>query len=183
MMLVAAGLRICHVTLHERLREAIDRLSPELILSAGIALAEALRRLDIENPSIGVFGINPHGGEGGLFGDDDERITKPAVHRLRQLGVQADGPIGADVLLAQRRHDAYLAMYHDQGHIPIKLISPNRAAAVTIGTDVLFSSVGHGCAFDIAGQGIASPVSVIEALELLRTAAAGESRGPKDKVP
>jgi 4-hydroxythreonine-4-phosphate dehydrogenase len=180
MMLVAAGLRICHVTLHERLREAIDRLSPELILSAGIALVEALRRLGIENPSIGVFGINPHGGEDGLFGDDDERVTKPAVHRLRQLGVHADGPIGADVLLAQRRHDAYLAMYHDQGHIPIKLISPNRAAAVTIGTDVLFSSVGHGCAFDIAGQGIASPSSVIEALELLRTATAGTTRGAKD---
>jgi 4-hydroxy-L-threonine phosphate dehydrogenase PdxA len=175
LMLVAAGLRICHVTLHESLRDAIDRLTPDLIVSAGMALAEALKRLDIENPSIGVFGINPHAGEGGLFGDDDERITKPAVDRLRRLGVHADGPVGADVLLAQRKHNAYLAMYHDQGHIPIKLVSPHRSAAMAIGTEILFSSVGHGSAFDIAGQGIADPISVIEAMELLGTAAARQA--------
>jgi 4-hydroxythreonine-4-phosphate dehydrogenase len=176
LMLVAAGLRICHVTLHEGLRDAIDRLTPDLIVSAGLAMAEALKRLGIENPSIGVFGINPHAGEGGLFGDDDEHITTPAVERLRQRGVQADGPIGADVLLAQRRHSGYLAMYHDQGHIPIKLVSPHRSAAMAIGTEVLFSSVGHGSAFDIAGQGVADPISVIEALELLSTAVERERR-------
>ncbi|HVL55058.1 MAG TPA: 4-hydroxythreonine-4-phosphate dehydrogenase PdxA, partial [Burkholderiaceae bacterium] len=129
--------------------------------------AAALRRLGLTQPSLAVFGINPHAGEDGLFGDDDERITKPAVEALRRGGIDAHGPAGADVLLAQRRHDAYLAMYHDQGHVPIKLVSPHRASAVAVGTPVLFSSVGHGCAFDIAGKGVADPTAVIETAALL----------------
>jgi hypothetical protein len=89
-----------------------------------------------------VFGINPHAGEDGLFGDEDERITKPAVAELQRRGVRAEGPVGADLMLAQRRHDAYLAIFHDQGHIPIKLLSPLRASALAIGVPILFSSVG-----------------------------------------
>jgi 4-hydroxy-L-threonine phosphate dehydrogenase PdxA len=114
-----------------------------------------------------VFGINPHAGEDGLFGDDDERITKPAVVELKRRGLAVDGPVGADLLLSQRRHDVYLAMFHDHGHIPIKLISPLRASAMTIGVPVLFASVAHGCAFDIAGKGVADPTGVIETVELL----------------
>ncbi|MBK4738681.1 PdxA family dehydrogenase [Noviherbaspirillum pedocola] len=170
LMLSAAGLRIAHVTLHESVRNALARLTPELVVAAGAATATALRRLGIAQPTLGVFGINPHAGEDGLFGDEDETITKPAVARLRTMGIAADGPTGADLLLGQRRHDAYLAIFHDQGHIPVKLLSPLRASALSIGADVLFSSVGHGSAFDIAGRGIADPASVIETLALLATA-------------
>jgi len=167
LMLVAAGLRIAHTTLHESVRDALARLTPELVVSAACAAMETVRRLGIETPRLAVFGINPHAGEGGLFGDDDERITKPAIERLHALGAVVDGPVGADVLLSQRSHDVYLAMFHDQGHIPVKLLSPRRASALSIGTPVLFSSVAHGCAYDIAGQGVADPTSVLETLELL----------------
>ena len=132
-----------------------------------LMLVAAVRRLGVANPSLGVFGINPHAGEDGLFGDEDERITKPAVAELRKRGIDAHGPAGADLLLSQRRHDVYLAMFHDQGHIPIKLVSPLRSSALSIGTPVLFSSVGHGCAYDIAGKNVADPASVIETLSLL----------------
>ncbi|WP_394780322.1 PdxA family protein [Undibacterium sp.] len=170
LMLAAAGLRIAHVTLHESVRTALQRLTVDLVVKAGVAAACAVRRLGVDKVSMGVFGINPHAGEDGLFGDDDERITKPAVAQLRAMGIAADGPAGADLLLGQRRHDVYLAIFHDQGHIPVKLLSPLRASALTIGTEVLFSSVGHGSAFDIAGRGLADPVSVIETVNLLRQA-------------
>jgi 4-hydroxy-L-threonine phosphate dehydrogenase PdxA len=171
LMLAAAGLRIAHVTLHESVQHALGRITGDLVVAAGIAAVEANRRLGLENVRLAVFGINPHAGEDGLFGEEDECITKPAVQRLRALGIAADGPVGADLLLGQRRHDVYLAMFHDQGHIPIKLLSPLRASALTIGTDILFSSVGHGSAFDIAGRGIADPAAVIETLSLLHRAA------------
>jgi 4-hydroxy-L-threonine phosphate dehydrogenase PdxA len=167
LMLVAAGLRIAHVTLHESVQNALARMTPELVVDAALAAVRILERLKIRSPKLGVFGINPHAGEDGLFGDEDERITKPAVAELRRRGVAVDGPIGADLLLAQRRHDVYLAMFHDQGHIPVKLLSPLRSSALSIGTPVLFSSVGHGCAFDIAGKGVADAASVVETLKLL----------------
>jgi 4-hydroxy-L-threonine phosphate dehydrogenase PdxA len=167
MMLVAQGLRIAHVTLHESVTAALKRMTSELVVSAAEATIAAARPLGIARPRLGVFGINPHAGEDGLFGDDDERITKPAVAELRRRGIVADGPVGADLLLSQRRHDLYLAMFHDQGHIPIKLISPLRASALLLGLPVLFASVAHGCAFDIAGKGVADPTGVIETIELL----------------
>ena len=167
LMLVAAGLRIAHVTLHESVRGALERMSAERVVQAGLAAAAAARRLGIDDPSLGVFGINPHAGEDGLFGDEDEHITKPAVAELRRRGVRADGPQGADLMLSQRRHDVYLAMFHDQGHIPMKLLSPLRSSALAIGTPIVFSSVGHGCAYDIAGKGVADPAAVIETLALL----------------
>ena len=171
LMLVAAGMRIAHVTLHESVKSALARITTERVVAAGLATVKAVQRLGVANPKLGVFGINPHAGEGGLFGDDDDRVTMPAVARLRELGVLADGPVGADVMLSQRKHDVYLAMFHDQGHIPMKLLSPLRSSALSIGTPVLFSSVGHGCAHDIAGKGVADPVSVIETFALLSGAA------------
>ena len=167
LMLVAAGLRIAHVTLHESVGSALARLKPELVVAAGLAAVKAAQRLGIREPRLGLFGINPHAGEDGLFGSDDERVTKPAVAELRRQGVKADGPAGADLMLGARAHDVYLAMFHDQGHIPVKLLSPLRSSALTIGTPVLFSSVGHGCAYDIAGKGVADPTAVIETLALL----------------
>lgn len=174
LMLVGGGLRIVHTTLHERLADALRRLSPDLVVAAGIAAAAALRRMGIDAPLLGVFGINPHAGEGGLFGDDDRAITTPAAARLRALGEDVEGPLGADLFLARhaedaavRLADAYIAMYHDQGHIPIKLRAGRRAVALAIGAGPLFASVGHGSAFDIAGQGHADPASLLRAIALV----------------
>jgi 4-hydroxy-L-threonine phosphate dehydrogenase PdxA len=167
LMLVGAGLRIVHVTLHERLHNALARITPELIQRATQAADAALRQLNIGQPRIGVFGINPHAGEGGLFGDDDDRITVPAVKQLKALGLNVEGPLGADLMLGRPEFDAFVAMYHDQGHIPVKLLAGRNSAALSIGAGLLFSSVGHGSAFDIAGRGIADPEAVFRSLQLI----------------
>jgi 4-hydroxy-L-threonine phosphate dehydrogenase PdxA len=170
LMLVAQGLRIAHVTLHESVVSALSRITQDRVVDGGMAAVRAAQRLGIDKPRLGVFGINPHAGEDGLWGKEDENITKPAVAELRKRGVAADGPVGGDLMLSQRKHDVYLAMFHDQGHIPMKLVSPLRSSALTIGTPVLFSSVGHGCAYDIAGKGVADSTSVEETLALLSCA-------------
>jgi 4-hydroxythreonine-4-phosphate dehydrogenase len=171
LMLIGAGMRIVHVTLHERLADSLARLTPELVVAAGHAAVSALHALGINAPRIGVFGINPHAGENGLFGQDDQQITVPAVERLRQAGIDAHGPVGADLMLGQNGYDAFIAMYHDQGHIPIKLLAGRTASALSIGAGLIFSSVGHGSAFDIAGKNLADPEAVIRALRLVGGAA------------
>jgi 4-hydroxy-L-threonine phosphate dehydrogenase PdxA len=167
MMLVGGGLRIIHATLHERIHHALARLTPELIEEAGLACASTLKRLGVADPRIGVFGINPHAGENGLFGDDDDRITAPAVARLRKAGIAAEGPVGADVILGRKDIDGFVAIYHDQGHIPVKLLAGRNASALSVGAGVLFSSVGHGSAFDIAGQDKADAAAVLRTLRLI----------------
>lgn len=167
LLLVSPELRIGHVTLHERLHGALDRINTQLVVDAAIAVIEATKALGIAQPKLGVFGINPHAGEDGLFGNDDQLINVPAVQRLRGMGYSVDGPGGADVMLSQRQHDVYLAMYHDQGHIPIKLLSPLSASALSVGGGILFSSVGHGCAYDIAGKGVADPRATIRTARML----------------
>jgi 4-hydroxythreonine-4-phosphate dehydrogenase len=170
LMLVGGGLRVTHVTLHESLSGALGRLTPELIVSAGLASVDFVRGSGVAAPRIGVCGINPHAGEQGLFGDEDERITRVAVAQLRAAGVDAHGPLGADLLLAPETRDrfhAHLAMYHDQGHIPVKVLAGRSASAVSLGAGLVFSSVGHGAAFDIAGQGRANPGAVLDAIRLV----------------
>lgn len=167
LMLIGAGLRIVHVTLHERLPDALARITPDLVEAAALAVIETLRAQGVEVPRIGLFGINPHAGENGLFGDDDDRITVPAAARLRAAGHQVEGPIGADLLLGRRNIDAFVAMYHDQGHIPIKLLAGRDSSAMSIGAGILFASVGHGCAFDIAGKNLADPAAVLRTIDLL----------------
>jgi len=167
LMLVGGGLRIVHVTLHERLHTALGRITPELVERAVRTADTALRQLNVPRPRIGLFGINPHAGEGGLFGDDDENITVPAVKQLLAAGLDVEGPLGADLMLGRRDCDAFVAMYHDQGHIPVKLIAGRNSAAMSIGAGMLFSSVGHGSAFDIAGRGIAEPDAVLRSLRLV----------------
>ena len=174
MMLVGGGLRILHATLHERIHHALARLTPELIEEAGQACAATLKQLGVANPRIGVFGINPHAGENGLFGDDDDRITAPAVARLRKAGILAEGPVGADIILGRKDIDGFVAIYHDQGHIPVKLLAGRNASALSVGAGVLFSSVGHGSAFDIAGQYKADPSAVLRALRLIGNVPAPE---------
>lgn len=167
LLLVGGGLRIVHATLHESVRTALDRITPELVMAATRAGVRACALLGLAQPSVGLFGINPHASEGGLFGPEDERLVLPAAEQLRAEGLRVDGPLGADLLLSQRRHDLYVAMLHDQGHIPIKLLAPNAASALSIGADALLSSVGHGSAMDIAGQGIADPMALLRTIALL----------------
>jgi len=166
LLLLGGGLRIVHATLHQRLADALGTLTPELVTAAARALHDALVTLGFEDPRIGVFGINPHAGEDGLFGDDDERITKPAAADLAAAGLAVTGPAGADVLLTSDDCDGYVAMYHDQGHIPVKVRAGRTSAALTIGAGVPFCSVGHGAAFDIAGRGVADPAALTQALRL-----------------
>ena len=144
LMLVGERLRILHATLHERLQNALLRLTPDLVEAAGLACWSALTSLGIEQPRIGLCGINPHAGEGGLFGDDDDRITAPAVERLRRAGVAVEGPLGADILLPRADLDGFVAMYHDQGHIPIKLLAGRTASALSVGAGI--TSVQSGTA-------------------------------------
>jgi 4-hydroxy-L-threonine phosphate dehydrogenase PdxA len=167
LMLVGGGLRIVHVTLHERLHTALARITPELVERATRTADAALRRFNVRQPRIGIFGINPHAGEGGLFGDDDDRVTVPAVKQLKASGLSVEGPLGADLMLGRPEFDAFVAMYHDQGHIPVKLLAGRNSAALSIGAGLLFSSVGHGSAFDIAGRGIADPEAIFRSLQLI----------------
>ena len=159
--------RIAHVTLHASVRQALAMISTERVVRTIRAVRDALVRIGIEQPRIAVSGINPHAGEGGLFGDDESRSVMPAIEAARAEGITVDGPIGADILIQRAGYDAYVVMFHDQGHVAAKLLAPQRVAALTIGTPVLFSSVAHGSALDIAGQGKANPEAMIEAVTRL----------------
>lgn len=167
LMLIGGGLRIVHVTLHEGINTALERITPELIEKAVLAGHSALQQLGIKNPRIGLFGINPHASENGLFGDEDNQIVVPAIQSLQKQGIDVHGPEGADTMLARKGYDAFIAMYHDQGHIPVKLLAGRKSAALSIGASKLFSSVGHGAAFDIAGKNMADPMAVIRAIKLV----------------
>ena len=162
MMLVSDRLRIAHVTLHVGIREALDLIDGPRILRALRATATALRRIGVASPRIAVAGVNPHAGEGGLFGREEMEIVSPAIAEARRGGIDARGPFGADTMYLDHGYDAYLVMYHDQGHIPAKLAGG--AAALAIGAPVLFSSVAHGSALDIAGKGLADPEMLIRAI-------------------
>lgn len=171
MMFVGGGLRILHATLHERLHDALARLTPDLVERAGLTCLHTLKRLGIAAPRIGIFGINPHAGESGLFGNDDDLVTSPAVARLRAAGHAVEGPVGADLLVTRRDIDGFVAIYHDQGHIPVKLLAGRNASAFSVGSDILFSSVGHGSAFDIAGKGEADATAVLRTVRLISNTA------------
>jgi 4-hydroxy-L-threonine phosphate dehydrogenase PdxA len=120
--------------------------------------------------------VNPHAGEGGAFGREDLDIVLPAIDEARREGVIVDGPVGADTLIQREGYDAYVVMLHDQGHVAAKLLAPNGAAALTLGTPVLFSSVAHGSALDIAGKGKAEHRAMVEAITRL---VARRRRGPQ----
>jgi 1,2-dihydroxy-3,5-cyclohexadiene-1,4-dicarboxylate dehydrogenase len=170
LMLVGGGLRIVHVTLHESVEIALGRMRTELVIAATQAGVLACQRLGVSAPRVALFGINPHASEGTLFGPHDAHCTVPAAHALNQSGLSVSGPMGADVLLANHAtdpHDLYVAMFHDQGHIPIKLLAPQGASAFSIGADVLLSSTGHGSAMDIAGTGQAKPDALLRSLRML----------------
>ncbi len=159
--------RIAHVTLHTSVARALGMISSDRILKTLRAVHQSLAKLGLEKPRIAVSGINPHAGEGGLFGDEEQKTVEPAIAAARQEGIEVDGPIGADTLIQRAGYDAYVVMLHDQGHVAAKLLAPNRTAGLTIGTPILFSSVAHGSALDIAGQGKAEHRAMVEAVTRL----------------
>ena len=168
MMLMAPGLRVIHVTTHIGLRDAIDRIEPGLVERTIRRGQEALLRSGIDRPRIAVCGINPHAGENGLFGSGEEaqKIT-PAIARCRADGILVEGPLPADTLffLARRGdYDLVVAMYHDQGHGPVKVLGLEAGVNVTVGLPFVRTSVDHGTAFDIAGSGKADERSLVEAI-------------------
>jgi 4-phospho-D-threonate 3-dehydrogenase / 4-phospho-D-erythronate 3-dehydrogenase len=168
MMLTTPKLKVLHVTTHIGLIDAIARIEPGLVERTIARGQEALEKSGIAHPRIGVCGINPHAGENGLFGygEEEEKIA-PAVHACRRRGWNVEGPLPADTLfyLAQRGDfDLVVAMYHDQGHGPVKVLGLESGVNITIGLPVVRTSVDHGTAFDIAGTGRADERSLLEAI-------------------
>jgi 4-hydroxy-L-threonine phosphate dehydrogenase PdxA len=159
--------RIAHVTLHASVRQALAMITSERVLRTIQSVHEALSKMETGKPRIAVGGVNPHAGEGGLFGDEEQNAVMPAIEAARAQGITVDGPIAADLLVQRAGYDAYIVMLHDQGHVAAKLLAPQRAAGLSIGTPVLFSSVAHGAAFDIAGQDRADPLAMVEAITRL----------------
>ncbi len=170
-MLIAGTIRIVGATLHVALKDVSKTLNPELVEATIRAAGGAVKRLGIPNPRIAVAGLNPHCGEEGLFGEEDETIIRPAIKKARQAGFEVFGPLPADSLFVgirdRQEYDAYVAMYHDQSHIPIKTVAFDSIVGLIIGIPLVAATVGHGTAFEIAGKGIANPRPMIEAIKLV----------------
>jgi len=170
MLLYLDELRVAHVTTHISLREVPDVLSEEEIVFTAEQTFAFLERLG-ESGRIGIASLNPHAGEGGLFGNEEISIIRPAVEKLRELGYDVEGPIPADTIFLRALRGefrAVVAMYHDQGHIPVKLLGFNRAVNVTLGLPYVRTSVDHGTAYDIAGSCLADEGSMVNAISLAR---------------
>ena len=157
-------IRIAHVTLHTSVATALRMITAERVVRTIKEVAAALRKLGIANPRLAVSGVNPHAGENGLFGDDEINTLKPALDAARASGIDVADPVGADILIQKKGYDAFIVMLHDQGHIAAKLLAPQRVAGMTIGTPVIFSSVAHGSAHDIAGKNRANHGAMLEAI-------------------
>jgi 4-hydroxythreonine-4-phosphate dehydrogenase len=172
MMLIEDDLTVTHVSTHVPLREACD-LDVDDVAATIAVTDEALRDLGIDDPSVAVAGLNPHASDGGLLGDEEADIIEPAVDRVAETGVDVTGPLPPDtvyVRAASGEFDCVVSMYHDQGHIPIKMLGFTgdgdavSGVNVTIGLPIVRTSVDHGTAFDIAGEGVASEQSMIDAV-------------------
>ncbi len=178
MMLVHGNVRVVHVSTHVSLKRAIELVTKERVLDVIRIADAALKDIGIRAPKIGVAGLNPHCGENGLFGDEELREICPAVAAARAEGILAEGPIPADTVFSKARggwYDVVIAMYHDQGHIPLKLLGfvydrekqrweTVEGVNITLGLPIIRTSVDHGTAFDLAGQGIADESSLKTAI-------------------
>jgi 4-hydroxythreonine-4-phosphate dehydrogenase len=180
MMLADGGFRVCHVSTHVSLREACNRVKRPRIEKVIRLTENTLKQLGIVKPRIAVAGLNPHCGEGGLFGTEDQQEIAPAVEAARAEGVDVEGPLPADTVFSKMKggmYDAVVVMYHDQGHIPAKLVGfqydettdtwgQMAGVNLTIGLPIVRTSVDHGTAFDRAGKGRANPQSMVEAITM-----------------
>jgi len=186
MMLVVGRMRVAHVSAHTALRNACDRVKKGRILTVIRLANRALHDLGSRKKRIAVAGLNPHTGDGGLFGREELEEIAPAVEAAKREGIDASGPYPADTLfyrLRQGEFDAVVAMYHDQGHIPLKLVGFHRGVNVTLGLPIIRTSVDHGTAFDIAGTGTATPRSMVEAILLAATLAQGRNKKAAGPAP
>jgi 4-hydroxythreonine-4-phosphate dehydrogenase len=166
MLLYGHGLGVAHVTLHMALRDVFRHLTLAAVQEKIRLLDDILRRLLARRPRLGVAALNPHASDGGLFGDEEATIIRPAVEAARHEGLEASGPWPSDTLFVRARggeFDGIVAMYHDQGHIALKLLAGLHAVNITAGLPLVRTSVAHGTAYDIAGRGIADATSMIEA--------------------
>ena len=172
MMLTADALRIVHVSTHVSLRDACNLVTRERILRVMKLGEEAARAMGVEKPRIVVPGLNPHSGEGGLFGHEEVEHIIPAIEEARALGMDVRGPLPPDTAFLRAfrgEFDLVVAMYHDQGHIPIKMVGFEKGVNVTLGLPIIRTSVDHGTVFGKAGKGTADPTSMIEAIKLAAT--------------
>lgn len=179
MMLAHENLRVVHVSTHVSLREACDRVKKERVLDVIRIADRACRSLGIEAPRIGVAGLNPHAGENGMFGTEEIEEIIPAIRQAEAEGIQAEGPVPPDSLFSKARggwYDMVVAMYHDQGHIPLKVVGfvydreqkkwgAVSGVNVTLGLPIIRSSVDHGTAFGHAGQGVSNELSLVNAID------------------
>jgi 4-hydroxythreonine-4-phosphate dehydrogenase len=192
MLLANENLRVIHVSTHVSLREACDMVKKDRILAVIRLAHDACRQLGIESPRIGVAGLNPHSSDGGLFGREEEEEISPAVEEARALGMSVEGPIPPDTLFPKAKgglYDVSVAMYHDQGHIPLKLLGfvwdrttsswqSVSGVNVTLGLPIIRASVDHGTAFGKAGKGTASPDSLVQAIMYAARLASNQARAP-----
>ena len=179
MLLADEHLRVIHVSTHVPLRVACDRVKKERIIEVTELITDACKQFGIENPRIGIAGLNPHASDGGLFGWEEEKEITPAVKELQERGFNVDGPVPPDSLFAKARcgkYDGCVAMYHDQGHIPFKVVGfqwdketgkmeAAKGVNITLGLPIIRVSVDHGTAFDVAGKGIASPDAMLLSID------------------
>ena len=182
MMLQSPRVRVVPLTVHLSLREAINTIDENLICRVVCTVNTALRtNFGLSSPRLAVAGLNPHAGEGGTLGHEDTEIIAPAVERLRGEGINITGPVPGDALFTpenRQTFDVAICMYHDQALIPVKALDFDRAVNVTLGLPIIRTSPDHGTAFDIAGKGIASPSSLIAALDLAAEMSARRQNSP-----
>lgn len=179
MLLADEFLRVIHVSTHVSLREACDRVKKDRIIEVTELITDACKQFGVENPRIGIAGLNPHSSDHGLFGWEEEKEIIPAVEELRGRGFNVEGPVPPDTLFAKAKcgqFDGCVAMYHDQGHIPFKVVGFNwnketgkmesvKGVNITLGLPIIRVSVDHGTAFDVAGKGIASEDAMMLSLD------------------
>jgi 4-hydroxythreonine-4-phosphate dehydrogenase len=180
MMLACPGLRVVPITIHVPLKDAITQLSAQAIIDAGRITAQALiTDFAISSPRLAVAGLNPHAGEQGMLGSEEQDIIIPAVNQLRQDGLAVTGPAPADTLFhdhAREQYDAVLCMYHDQALIPLKTVDFHHGVDITLGLPIVRTSPDHGTAFEIAGSGTARATSLLAALHLAHSMAETRAR-------
>jgi 4-hydroxythreonine-4-phosphate dehydrogenase len=169
MMFHSPPLKVVLLTVHVPLAAVSALITPELVDRTIALTTKAMSRFGVSRPKLALAGLNPHAGEGGVIGDEDDRVLVPALERARESGVEISGPIPGDTVFVRASRgefDCVIACYHDQGLIPVKLLAFGTAVNVTIGLPIIRTSVDHGTAFDIAGKGVADPGSMIAAVKL-----------------
>ena len=169
MLLYSQKLKAIHVSTHVSLRKACDACTKERVLTVIRLADQTLKKIGYKEPRIAVAGLNPHAGENGLFGDEEIKEIIPAIEAARSEGIVAEGPIAPDTVFLRAVNGAFdivVAMYHDQGHIPLKLLAFDSGVNITVGLDVIRTSVDHGTAFDIADKLIAREESLLEAIKI-----------------